>query len=59
MQLLHTVPGEALQSESIRQPATHTPPAPFATLNAPKEKEEEAIDVDSVFAKLKQLKTSE
>jgi len=32
--------------------------APFATLNAPKE-EEERIDVNSVFAKLKQLKSNE
>ena len=31
---------------------------PFSGLNAPKE-EEEAIDVNSVFAKLKQLKSGE
>ena len=35
------------------------PTAPFASLNAPKEDEEEEIDVNSVFAKLKQLKTNE
>jgi hypothetical protein len=33
--------------------------APFANLQAPKPKEEEALDVESVFAKLKQLKTTE
>ncbi|WP_293867014.1 DUF1013 domain-containing protein [uncultured Alsobacter sp.] len=32
---------------------------PFANLQAPKPKEEEALDVESVFAKLKQLKTNE
>ncbi len=40
--------------------AREQPAQPFANLQAPAEKEEEEeIDVDSVFAKLKQLKTSE
>jgi hypothetical protein len=39
--------------------AREAPAAPFSTLNAPREPEEEKIDVDSVFAKLKQLKPSE
>jgi len=39
--------------------AKEAPAAPFSTLNAPREPEEEKIDVDSVFAKLKQLKPSE
>ena len=41
---------------TAREPAAQ----PFANLQAPKPKdEEEALDVESVFAKLKQLKTSE
>jgi uncharacterized protein len=40
---------------TAREPAAQ----PFANLTAPKPKEEEAPDVASVFAKLKQLKTSE
>jgi uncharacterized protein len=39
--------------------AKEAPAAPFSTLNAPREPEEEKIDVNSVFAKLKQLKPSE
>ena len=39
--------------------AREAPAQPFANLTAPKEKEEEDIDVASVFAKLKQLKTTE
>ncbi len=39
--------------------AKEAPAAPFSGLSAPREPEEEKIDVDSVFAKLKQLKTSE
>jgi hypothetical protein len=39
--------------------AREAPAQPFANLTAPKEKEEEDIDVASVFAKLKQLKTSD
>ncbi|MCZ8106926.1 MAG: DUF1013 domain-containing protein [Alsobacter sp.] len=39
--------------------AREAPAQPFANLTAPKEKEEDDIDVASVFAKLKQLKTTE
>ena len=53
-------PEEASQTLLPAEVTTAREPvqAPFATLNAPKE-EEERIDVNSVFAKLKQLKSSD
>ncbi|MEN5082788.1 cell cycle transcriptional regulator TrcR [Bosea sp. TWI1241] len=45
-----------LSAEETTAPAPSAPVQPFADMSRPKRQEEEAIDVDSVFAKLKQLK---
>ena len=51
--------GQTLLPAEITTAPEPAPAAPFAGLNAPKEDEEEEIDVNSVFAKLKQLKPGE
>ena len=46
-----------LPAEETTAPApAHSETQPFADMSRPKREEEPAIDVDSVFAKLKQLK---
>jgi uncharacterized protein len=51
--------GQTLLPAEITTAPELPPAAPFSGLNAPKEEDEEQIDVNSVFAKLKQLKPSE
>ena len=52
--------GQTLLPAEITTAPELPPAAPFSSRNAPKEEEdEEQIDVNSVFAKLKQLKPSE
>lgn len=45
-----------LPAEETTAPAPAPASQPFADMSRPKREEEEKIDVDSVFAKLKQLK---
>ncbi len=47
-----------LSAEETTAPEPAPASQPFADMSKPKREEEEAIDVDSVFAKLKQLKRS-
>ena len=50
---------QALGREGRRHALTYVRPEPFIDRTPPRPVKEEAIDVDSVFAKLKQLKRPE